>query len=108
MARVDTVLLAASPDSLAPLVLSLRSALLTERASSDSAIASLSSALDAKNLALSASDSVIASLRSQIAASAELAETLQRQAHPSFLRRALRFGQAAAVGSLVTVVLLAL
>lgn len=101
--RVDT-LLARDPTSLAPIVLSLRASLLSERAAADSAIASLSATVALKDLALSAADSVIAVQQSQLSASSALVSVLRREARPSFATRAGDFLRHAAIGAAVMAV----
>lgn len=98
LARVDS-LLPTLPDTTARLVSTLLSTIRAERLLSSSAIASLSTALEAKDAALAASDSLIASLRSQIAASSELISEYRKLAHPSLLVRTGRFLRHAAIGA---------
>lgn len=104
LVRVDSVL-SALPDTLKPVLESLVASIRVERAASDSAISSLSSALALKNLALSRCDSVIASLHAQIAAEQALNSELTRRANPSLLSRSLTFARHAAVGAGVALML---
>ena len=87
--RVDSVL-PTLPDTAQAVVRHLLETVRTERLASDSAIASLSSALDASTSALRASESVVSSLQERLAVQDSLIAVLTRKAHPSFLTRVKR------------------
>ena len=106
VARVDTVLQSLDSAS-AAIVRRLTVSFQIERQLSSDAIASLTSALDAKDAALSASDSLIASLHARIAVSDSLLTVLTKRAHPSMVSRALSFARHAAVGAAVAMVWMA-
>lgn len=78
------------------LVVDLRASVLRERLSSDSAILSLSSALDAKNAALAAADSVILAQGEQLAIAARTIQALQQR--PPWYRRLVSGATKVAIG----------
>lgn len=96
VARVDTVALSASPDSLAPLVLSLRSALLSERHAASVVIESLEQTLASRNAALAAADSVILAQGEQLAIAARTIQALQQR--PPWYRRLVSGATKVAIG----------
>jgi len=106
VARVDSAVAYATPDSLVPLriAVALRASLLSERAASSALVLSLESSVSALRLAIVSADSVIASQASVIASQAALVQVLERQAHPSLLARSLAFARHAAVGAAVALV----